>query len=61
MTNQKKISGIKAPEEEFTCYCYPGHLAGNAFGFNSSGFCFGVNALYPKEILLNRLRNFIKI
>ncbi|CAF0950532.1 unnamed protein product [Brachionus calyciflorus] len=46
-------SGVKSPTEEFTCYCYPGHLPGNAFGFNSYGFAFGINALYPKILLTN--------
>ena len=46
-----------SPEENFTCYCYAAHLPGNAFGFNSSGFCFGVNAIYPKLLVLNAFRN----
>ncbi|RNA13957.1 acyl-coenzyme A:6-aminopenicillanic-acid-acyltransferase 40 kDa form-like, partial [Brachionus plicatilis] len=45
--------GVNSPEEEFTCYCYPGHLPGNAFGFNSTGFVFGVNATYPKLMVTN--------
>jgi hypothetical protein len=49
-------SGLKSKNECFTAYCYPGHLAGNAFGFNSNGFCFGVNALYSKQLILNRFR-----
>ena len=48
--------GRKSPDEEFTCYCYPGHLPGNAFGFNTAGFVFGVNALYPKLMVLNTFR-----
>lgn len=55
--NYLNLSGLKSPEEEFTCYCYPAQLPGNAFGFNSSGFCFGVNALYSKHLILKRFRN----
>ena len=49
-------NGRKSPNEEFTCYCYPAHLPGNAFGHNSKGFTFTVNALYPKVVSLNRTR-----
>jgi hypothetical protein len=45
-----------SPEEEFTCFCYPAHLPGNAYAFNSSGFAFSVNALVPKQLALNRFR-----
>lgn len=50
------LRGVSSPEEEFTCYCYPGHLPGNAFGFNSAGFVFGVNATYPKLMVTNSFR-----
>ncbi len=49
-------SGIMSPEEEFTCFCYPAHLPGNAYAFNSSGFVFSVNALVPKQLALYRFR-----
>jgi hypothetical protein len=52
----KDYNGRKSPNEEFTCYCYPGHLAGNGFGHNKSGFIFGVNALYPHLIAIDRTR-----
>ncbi|RNA15651.1 acyl-coenzyme A:6-aminopenicillanic-acid-acyltransferase 40 kDa form-like, partial [Brachionus plicatilis] len=42
------------PKEKFTCFCYPGHLPGNAFAFNSSGFTFSVDALVPHHIALKR-------
>ncbi|CAF1103708.1 unnamed protein product [Brachionus calyciflorus] len=42
------------PHEDFTCFCYPGHLPGNAFAFNSSGFTFSVDALVPRYIALKR-------
>jgi hypothetical protein len=54
----KDYNGKFSPNEEFTCYCYPGHLPGNAFGHNSKGFVFGVNALYPKPIALDKTRKF---
>ncbi len=47
-------------DEEFTCYCYPGHLPGNAFASNKYGFVFCVNALRPKLICLNKIRKKFK-
>ena len=54
--NSILLSGVKSPNEEFTSFTYPGHLAGNAFSFNSAGFTFGVNALYSNQIALSRIR-----
>jgi hypothetical protein len=54
--NSSKYYDTTAPNEEFTCYCYPGHLPGNAFASNKAGFAFGVNALRPKLICLNSIR-----
>ena len=56
ITSTKYSDKLIAPEEEFTCYCYPGHLPGNAFATNKHGFVFGVNALKPKLICLNKIR-----
>ncbi|XP_019624202.1 PREDICTED: uncharacterized protein LOC109469887 [Branchiostoma belcheri] len=36
-------SGEVVPEESFTAYCYPGLLAGNAYGFNLHGLCTAGN------------------
>lgn len=44
------------PKEKFTCFCYPGHLPGNAFAFNSSGFTFSIDALVPHQIAIKRFR-----
>jgi hypothetical protein len=33
-------------------------LPGNAFGFNATGFVFGVNALYPRYIEPARMREY---
>ena len=49
-----------SPTENFTSFCYPAHIPGNAYGFNSSGFVFTINALVPKKIALARFRK-IKI
>ena len=58
----KYNNGKMAPNEEFTCYCYPGHLPGNAFANNKYGFVFTMNALRPKLICLNKIRiNIIQI
>lgn len=63
-----KIRGSKqfdsdrvAPNEEFTSYCYPGQIPGNAYAFNSSGFAFTVDALVPKEIATKRMRKHLYI
>ena len=41
--------------ENFTVLCYAGELCGNAFGFNSLGLVFTVNALFPKDVSRNSL------
>ncbi|XP_041376020.1 uncharacterized protein LOC121388648 isoform X2 [Gigantopelta aegis] len=41
--------------ENFTAYTYPGILPGNAFGFNSHGKVFTVNALYPRLVKPNQI------
>jgi len=51
------FSGTKSPHEEFTAYCYPANIGGNAFGFNSSGFAFGINTLYSTKVVGNKIRN----
>jgi hypothetical protein len=54
--HSKDYNGKMSPNEDLTCYCYPAHLPGNAFGFNATGFVFGVNALYPRYIEPTRMR-----
>ena len=56
INSSKYNEDLISPEEEFTCYCYPAHLPGNAFASNKYGFIFGVNALRPKLICLNKIR-----
>lgn len=38
------------PLDNFTAFCYPGELCGNAFGFNSQHLLFSSNALFPSNI-----------
>ena len=38
--------------EEFTHYCYPGILCGDAYGFNSNGVVMTQNALFPSDVNL---------
>ena len=51
----------KSPSEEITAYCYPAHMPGNAFGCNKQGFVFGVNAVYPKLLAVDRIRKLIEL
>eukprot|EP01089_Gocevia_fonbrunei_P021705 TRINITY_DN8523_c0_g1_i2.p1 TRINITY_DN8523_c0_g1~~TRINITY_DN8523_c0_g1_i2.p1 ORF type:complete len:338 (-),score=64.81 TRINITY_DN8523_c0_g1_i2:75-1088(-) len=43
-------ANFKGEPVSYTAYNYPGALAGNAFGFNSAGMVFSINALFPKKV-----------
>ena len=48
--------------EEFTHYCYPGILCGDAYGFNSNGVVMTQNAVFPSDVNLETWaipRNFL--
>ena len=38
--------------EDFTHYCYPGILCGDAYGFNNNGVVMTLNDLYPSDVNL---------
>lgn len=41
----------KVPQENFTAFCYPGVLCGNAFGFNrDKKAVYATDALFPRNI-----------
>jgi len=44
------LVNYKTPEADFTAYNYPGYLAGNAFGFTSTGITITTNALFPVDV-----------
>ena len=47
--------------EEFTHYCYPGILCGDAYGFNSNGVVMTQNAVFPSDVNLEAwaIREFV--
>ena len=48
-----RVTGASgAAVEEFTHYCYPGILCGDAYGFNSNGVVMTQNALFPSDVNL---------
>ena len=50
------------PLENFTAFCYPGELCGNAFGFNpAKNLVFSVNAVFPKKINTNAIGMYITL
>ena len=49
------------PMQEFTAFCYPGELCGNAFGFNiETGLVSTVNSVFPKNINTAAVRELNK-
>eukprot|EP00731_Ephydatia_muelleri_P010326 Em0005g912a len=58
-----RVTGASgAVVEEFTHYCYPGILCGDAYGFNSNGVVMTQNALFPSDVNLETWaipRNFL--
>lgn len=44
---------------EFTAFCYPGFLPGNAFGFNQHGVFFSVDNIQPHKTQVGIGRHFI--
>ncbi|XP_070574451.1 beta-alanyl-dopamine/carcinine hydrolase-like [Ptychodera flava] len=47
------------PEEKFTAFSYPGILPGNAFGFNSAGMIFSINAVFPVNVVEAAIPRYI--
>jgi hypothetical protein len=58
--DQMYLSRIQiAGKPTFTALCYPGFLAGRAFGFNSKGICLCANSVPTTEAVIGLGRHFI--
>jgi predicted choloylglycine hydrolase len=57
--NQYLVHASVDEKPEFTAFCYPGFLPGNAFGFNQHGLFFSVDHIQPHVTQVGIGRHFI--
>ena len=47
---------IIGPGEEWSSFCYPGHLSGNCFSLNKYGVATTCNRLFPDNVQRGKIR-----